>query len=272
MKHLLTIAGSDSCGGAGIQADLKTFSALGTYGMSVITAVTAQNTTGVSAIHEIPAPIVRAQIDSVFDDIEINAVKIGMVASESIVQAIAAGLSKYSPAHVVLDPVMLSKSGSQLLHPQAQQALKTELLPLCTLLTPNLPEAAALSGINVTSPDDMEAAARIIHDWGVPRVLVKGGHLEGRSLDILYDGARFDYFDSPRIETSNTHGTGCTFSAAIAAFLARGLDYSQAIQLAKEYIGAAIAQSFTIGRGWGPVHHYYDYYSQTGINGGEQDE
>lgn len=268
MKHLLTIAGSDSCGGAGIQADLKTFSALGTYGMSVITAVTAQNTTVVSAIHELPASMVKAQIDSIFDDIKVDAVKIGMVASENIVQAIAAGLSKYRPAHIVMDPVMLSKSGSHLLHPQAQQALVTELLPLCTLLTPNLPEAAAISGISVARPADMEAAARIIYGLGAPRVLVKGGHLEGRSLDVFYDGDRFSYFDRPRIETNNTHGTGCTFSAAIAAFLARGWDYCQAIELAKEYISTAIAQSFAIGKGWGPVHHFYHYYSHEGLKGG----
>ncbi len=272
MKHVLTIAGSDSCGGAGIQADLKTFSALGTYGMSVITAVTAQNTMGVADIHEIPAPMVKAQIDSIFDDIIVDAVKIGMAVSESIVHAIAAGLKEYRPAHIVLDPVMLSKSGSHLLHPQAQQALITELLPLCTLLTPNLPEAAAISGISVTKPADMEAAARIVYDLGAHRVLIKGGHLEGRSLDVLYDGDSFSYFDSPRIETNNTHGTGCTFSSAISAYLAQGLDYCQAIKMAKDYISTAIEQSFSIGRGWGPVHHFYKYYSREGLTGGEERE
>lgn len=272
MKHLLTIAGSDSCGGAGIQADLKTFSSLGTYGMSVITAVTAQNTTGVSAIHEIPASMVKAQIDSIFEDIKVDAVKIGMVAGESIVEAIAAGLSKYSPAHIVLDPVMLSKSGSHLLQPRAQQALVNKLLPLCTLLTPNLSEAAAISGISVTRPADMKDAARIICDLGVPRVLVKGGHLEGSSLDVLYNGNSFSYFDGPRIESNNTHGTGCTFSAAIAACLARGWDYCQAVELAKDYISTAIAHSFAIGRGWGPVHHFHNYYSRAGLKGGEMRE
>lgn len=270
MKHLLTIAGSDSCGGAGIQADLKTFSALGTYGMSVITAVTAQNTTGVSAIHEIPAVMVQAQMASIFEDIKVDAVKIGMVASADIVQAITAGLDKYRPAHIVLDPVMLSKSGSQLLRPDARQALVSALLPCCTLLTPNLPEAAVISGIQVVKPSDMEAAARMIYDLGARRVLVKGGHLEGHSLDILYDGVQFFYFEGPRVETNHTHGTGCTFSAAIAAYLARGLGYEQAVKQAKVYISSAIAQSFAIGSGWGPVHHFHHYYDQEGLTeGGE---
>jgi len=272
MKHLLTIAGSDSCGGAGIQADLKTFSALATYGMSVITAVTAQNTTGVAGIHELPGSMITGQIDSIFEDIRVDAVKIGMVANEDIVQAIADGLRKYRPTHIVLDPVMLSKSGSHLLRAEAQQALIKILLPICTLLTPNIPEASAICGITIVTPEDMEKAARLICDLGAPRVLVKGGHLEGRSLDILYDGNDFHYFDSPRIETNNTHGTGCTYSAAIAAYLARGCEYDQAIELAKAYISRAIEQSFSIGQGWGPVHHFHNYYSQKGLKGGKENE
>ncbi|MGE5415854.1 MAG: bifunctional hydroxymethylpyrimidine kinase/phosphomethylpyrimidine kinase [Acidobacteriota bacterium] len=261
MRHVLTIAGSDSCGGAGIQADLKTFAALGVYGMSVITAVTAQNTCGVSGVQEISQEIVAAQIDAIFSDIRIDAVKIGMVFSTGIINTIAAGLDKYSVSNVVLDPVMFAKSGDALLQSSARQALIKELIPRSLVVTPNIPEAKAITGINIKDIDDMKQAALVIHQMGALNVLVKGGHLTTDSIDVLYDGTEFTSFDSLRIETVNTHGTGCTFSSAIAVGLAKHLSLTDAVRAAKEYITMAITHSFAIGKGCGPTHHFHTYYS-----------
>jgi len=260
----LTIAGSDSSGGAGIQADLKSFAALGVYGASVITALTAQNTTGVSGIHPVPAPFVAAQIDAVFSDLAVGAVKIGMVAQAETIAAIAEGLKRWAPRHVVLDPVMVATSGDRLLAAEAVDALKTMLLPRASLITPNLPEAAAL--LNEPVAEDEAAVAeqgRRLLAMGCRAVLVKGGHARGaESIDYLIDGERTVALAAPRIATANTHGTGCSLSSAIAASLARGEDMETAVRNAKAWITAAIAAAdrFTVGRGHGPVHHFHKYY------------
>ncbi len=264
MKNLLTIAGSDSSGGAGIQADLKTFAALGTYGMSVITAVTAQNTLGVYRVAEISKDMVKAQIDAVFSDIEVDAVKIGMVASVEIICQIAASLKEWKARHIVVDPVMVSKSGHNLLHPEAAEALKTDLLPLATVVTPNLPEAGVLIGKEVNKAE-MEEAAKIIFRLGPQSVLIKGGHLEGAAQDLLFDGINFIEFIAPRINKKSTHGTGCTLSSAIAAHLALGHDLKQAVEKSKSYLSGAIEHSFLLGNGVGPVHHFYEYYNEDGL-------
>jgi len=260
----LTIAGSDSSGGAGIQADLKSFAALGVYGASVITALTAQNTTGVSGIHPVPAPFVAAQIDAVFSDLAVGAVKIGMVAQAETIAAIAEGLKRWAPRHVVLDPVMVATSGDRLLAAEAVDALKTMLLPRASLITPNLTEAAAL--LNEPVAEDEAAVAeqgRRLLAMGCRAVLVKGGHARGaESIDYLIDGERTVALAAPRIATANTHGTGCSLSSAIAASLARGEDMETAVRNAKAWITAAIAAAdrFTVGRGHGPVHHFHKYY------------
>ena len=268
IANVLTIAGSDAGGGAGIQADLKTFSALGTYGCSVITALTAQNTRAVSAIHEVPADFVRAQLDAVFDDIAIAAVKIGMLASSAIVEAVAAGLERHGAPNVVLDPVMVAKSGDRLLRPDAVSALKERLLPLSTLITPNLPEAGDLLGLE--EPEDeagMIAAAAGLRALGARAVLVKGGHMEeADSIDILDDGGEPLTLVAPRVATANTHGTGCTLSAAIAALLGQGMELRRAVRDAKAYLTQAIAAAdrLEVGHGHGPVHHFHAWWPQEG--------
>ena len=268
IANVLTIAGSDSGGGAGIQADLKTFSALGTYGCSVITALTAQNTRAVTAIHEVPAEFVRAQLDAVFDDIAIAAVKIGMLASSAIVEAVAAGLERHGAPNVVLDPVMVAKSGDRLLRPDAVSALKERLLPLSTLITPNLPEAGDLLGLE--EPEDeagMIAAAAGLRALGPRAVLVKGGHMEeADSIDILDDGGEPLTLVAPRVATANTHGTGCTLSAAIAALLGQGMELRRAVRDAKAYLTQAIAAAdrLEVGHGHGPVHHFHAWWPQEG--------
>ena len=268
IANVLTIAGSDSGGGAGIQADLKTFSALGTYGCSVITALTAQNTRAVTAIHEVPAEFVRAQLDAVFDDIAIAAVKIGMLASSAIVEAVAAGLERHGAPNVVLDPVMVAKSGDRLLRPDAVSALKERLLPLSTLITPNLPEAGDLLGLE--EPEDeagMIAAAAGLRALGARAVLVKGGHMEeADSIDILDDGGEPLTLVAPRVATANTHGTGCTLSAAIAALLGQGMELRRAVRDAKAYLTQAIAAAdrLEVGHGHGPVHHFHAWWPQEG--------
>lgn len=262
MKKLLTIAGSDSCGGAGIQADLKTFSAHEVFGMSVITAVTAQNTQGVFAVQDISPEIIQKQIEVIFDDIEVDAIKVGMVSRTETIKIIAETLSKYSVENLVVDPVMVSKSGFHLLQPDAKEALISHLLPLATVVTPNLPEAEVITGMNINTVEEMKAAAILIHKMGPKYVLVKGGHLEGEAVDILFDGKVFNYFNSPRIATKNTHGTGCTLSSAIAANLGKGLTINAAIEKAKSYITIAIENSFSIGKGVGPVHHFYELYNK----------
>lgn len=265
MKKLLTIAGSDSCGGAGIQADLKTFSAHGVFGMSVITAVTVQNTQGVFGVQDISPDIIQRQIEVIFDDISVDAVKIGMVSKTETIKTIAETLSKYSIQNLVVDPVMVSKSGFHLLQPEAKEALITHLLPMATVVTPNLPEAEVITGLEIKALEDMKKAAHIIYKMGPKYVLVKGGHLEDEAVDILYDGTVFTYYNSPRIDTKNTHGTGCTLSSAIASNLGKGLSIVEAIENAKNYITVAIENSFSIGKGVGPTHHFYELYKKAGL-------
>ncbi|WP_315806271.1 MULTISPECIES: bifunctional hydroxymethylpyrimidine kinase/phosphomethylpyrimidine kinase [unclassified Bradyrhizobium] len=261
---VLTIAGSDSSGGAGIQADLKTFAALGVYGASVLTALTAQNTRGVSSVHLVPPEFVTAQIDAVFDDLDVAAVKIGMVAQASVIEAIAASLGRWKPAHVVLDPVMVATSGDRLLPEDAVAALRRLLIPLVTLITPNLPEAAALLDEAVaTDAAAIEAQGRRLLALGCPAVLIKGGHGQGpESTDYLVTGQASLRLTAPRAATRNTHGTGCSLSSAVAAGLAKGEDLQTAVRNAKAFISNAIAAAdrFTVGHGHGPVHHLYRFY------------
>lgn len=262
----LTIAGSDSCGGAGIQADLKTFQAIGVYGMSAVTAVTVQNTQMVHAIQEINPRIVHDQITCLFEDIKIDAVKIGMVSSIGLVDAIADALSKVDRPPVVLDPVMISKSGYALLKRDAQEALVAKLFPLAEVVTPNIHEAEALVGSAIRDQNAMQEAARKITDLGAAKVVVKGGHMDGdQATDILFDGETFRQLSSPRTETANTHGTGCTFSSAIAAYMAKGQPFFDAVGNAKAYISGAIASALDIGKGHGPTHHFFDLYAKAGL-------
>lgn len=260
----LTIAGSDSSGGAGIQADLKTFAALGVYGASVITALTAQNTQGVSGIHQVPADFVTGQIDAVFSDLAVGAVKIGMVAELSVIGAIAAGLAKWRPKHVVLDPVMVATSGDRLLKADAIDALRDKLIAQAWLITPNLPEAAALLDEPVaTSESAVADQGKRLLALGPHAVLIKGGHGEGaESTDYLVTAAATIPLAAPRIATRNTHGTGCSLSSAIAAGLAKGEEVETAVHNAKAWISAAIAAAdrFAVGHGHGPVHHFHRYY------------
>jgi len=262
MKNLLTIAGSDSSGGAGIQADLKTFAALGVYGMSVITAVTAQNTQGVERVDEMSKEMVKAQIDAVFSDIPVDAVKIGMVANPEIIHQIALSLKDWEAINIVVDPVMVSKSGHPLLKPEAIETLKNELLPLARVVTPNLPEAQAMLGREVIDEKGMELAAREILSLGLESVLIKGGHLEGAANDLLFDGKKLTWFKSPRLNKKNTHGTGCTLSSAITAHLALGYDLITAVGKSKSYLSGAIEHSFPLGKGVGPVHHFYRFFKE----------
>jgi len=259
----LTIAGSDSSGGAGIQADLKSFAANGVYGASVITALTAQNTLGVSAIHQVPADFVTAQIDAVFSDLAVRAVKIGMVAQRGVIDAIVAGLDRWSPANVVLDPVMVATSGDLLLAADSVEALRTGLVPRARIITPNLPEAAALLDEPVA---DSEAAiqrqGRLLLAMGCDAVLIKGGHGEGPlSTDYLLTGGNVVALQAVRIATRNTHGTGCSLSSAIAAGLAKGQDLETAVRRAKDWVHAAIAAAdrLEVGRGHGPIHHFHSF-------------
>jgi hydroxymethylpyrimidine/phosphomethylpyrimidine kinase len=265
MKKVLTIAGSDSCGGAGIQADLKTFSAHGVYGMSVITAVTAQNTQGVLAVQDISKEMILKQIQAVFDDIEVDALKIGMVSQIETINAIAESLKRYQAKNVVLDPVMISKSGFNLLIPEAMEALIKKLIPLSTIVTPNIHEAVAITGIDVKDIEDMEKVAKLIFNMGPKNVLIKGGHLEEDATDVLYDGNKITHFKSHRIDTKNTHGTGCTLSSAIASNLALGYDVVESVSKAKEYITMAISHSLEIGKGVGPTNHFYELYKKAGM-------
>jgi hydroxymethylpyrimidine/phosphomethylpyrimidine kinase len=260
----LTIAGSDSSGGAGIQADLKSFAALGVYGASVITALTAQNTTGVSGIHPVPSAFVTAQIDAVFSDLAVGAVKIGMAAQAETIAAISDGLVRWSPRHIVLDPVMVATSGDRLLATEAVDALRTRLFPLASLITPNLPEAAALLNEPLADTEAaVERQGRRLLAMGCRAVLIKGGHGHGTdSIDYLIGGDRTAALAAPRLATANTHGTGCSLSAAIAAGLAKGDDMETAVRNAKAWITEAIAAAdrFAIGHGHGPVHHFHKYY------------
>ncbi|MFZ6031197.1 MAG: bifunctional hydroxymethylpyrimidine kinase/phosphomethylpyrimidine kinase [Chloroflexota bacterium] len=263
--RVLTIAGSDSGGGAGIQADLKTFSALGCYGMSVITALTAQNTLGVTAIHAAPVGFVIEQMDAVLGDIGVDAVKIGMLHSAEIIHAVAERLRRYRISPIVVDPVMVSKSGDALLQEEGTAALKRQLLPLATVLTPNLPEASVLLGRAIQGTAACRQACVDLGRLGPKAVLLKGGHLSSpRSPDLLCTPEEVDLLelDAKRIETPNTHGTGCTLSAAVAAFLARGYSIREAVKAAKEYITQALqaGADYTLGHGHGPVHHFFNWW------------
>ncbi len=254
--RVLTIAGSDSGGGAGIQADLKTITALGGFGMSVITALTAQNTPGVHGIHDVPVEFVEAQFDAVAKDIGIDAAKTGMLASSDIIRAVAGKIRRYGVERLVVDPVMVAKGGARLIREEAKEALIAELIPLAFVLTPNIPEAEVLAGIAIETVDRMREAARIIHRLGARHVLVKGGHLAaGDAVDLLYDGCVFREFSAPRIATADTHGTGCTYSAAIAAGLAGGMNVGEAVTRAKGYITEAVRYSWRLGGGHGPTNH-----------------
>ncbi|HWP26669.1 MAG TPA: bifunctional hydroxymethylpyrimidine kinase/phosphomethylpyrimidine kinase [Xanthobacteraceae bacterium] len=260
----VTIAGSDSGGGAGIQADLKTFSALGVYGASVITALTAQNTLGVRAIHDAPPEFIAAQIDAVFSDLDVKAVKIGMLSRAATIEAVASGIDRHGMANVVLDPVMVAASGDRLLAGDAVAALRKLLIPRALVITPNLPEAAALLDAQpAKGEDEMQAQAQRLLRLGTKAVLIKGGHGEGvESVDLLVDAAGVLRLAAPRVATRNTHGTGCTLSSAIAAELAKGRALADAVRAAKAYITAAIkaADRLQIGKGRGPVHHFHQWW------------
>lgn len=272
VKKALTIAGSDSSGGAGIQADLKTFSALGVYGMSVITSVTAQNTIGVIAVEDISVEGVSKQIDAIFSDIEVDAVKIGMVSNIKIIKKVVESIKKWNIKKIVLDPVMVSESGSILLQKDARSVLKRELIPLADLITPNLYEASLLLERSINTIKDMEMAAIDLKKLGCRSVMVKGGHLKSdsgksmsqRAIDIYYDGKNIYRYEEDRVNTENTHGTGCTYSSAIVSYLAKGLKMEEAIGQAKKYITAVIKNSIDIGQGPGPTNHFYYFWRNNG--------
>lgn len=261
IAHVLSVAGSDPSGGAGIQADLKTFSALGCYGMAVLTALTAQNTRGVTGVHIPPPEFVGAQIDAIFADVRVDAVKIGMLASGAVVEVVADRLKRHGARNIVLDPVLVATSGASLGSPDVIDAIKRYLFPLATVITPNIPEAVRLSGS--TEPQDtagLEQLARILHGQGAPAVLVKGGHLGGDyAEDVLFDGTDARVLRAGRVDTKNTHGTGCTLSSAIAAQLAKGQSLFEATASAKDYLTAALraADQLQVGSGHGPVHHFH---------------
>ena len=256
----MTIAGSDSGGGAGVQADLKTFAALGVYGASTLTAITAQNTVAVTAVHEIPTDVITAQIDAVLTDIGADAVKTGMLSSSDIIECVCEALEVHGVQRLVVDPVMIAKSGDALLREDAIGSLRTRLLPLAMVVTPNIPEAEALTETTIVSDADVRRAAEAIVGMGARSVVVKGGHREGPATDLFYDGKAFKEFTAPRFDTVNTHGTGCTFASAVAAGLARGMVVTDAVALAKDYVTEGIRHSFSIGQGHGPLNHFYRFW------------
>ena len=258
MRKALTIAGSDSCGGAGIQADIKTMTMNGVYAMSAITALTAQNTTGVTAISEVSPEFLGQQLDAVFEDIFPDAVKIGMVSSSKLIEMIAEKLSFYKAKNIVVDPVMVSTSGSKLLQTDAVNTLTKRLLPLASLVTPNIPEAEVLSGMSVKNKDDMLKAAKLIGDTYGADVLLKGGHSINDANDLLYSDGVYTWFEGKRIDNPNTHGTGCTLSSAIAANLAKGFSMKESVQRAKSYISDALSDMLDLGKGSGPMNHAFN--------------
>jgi len=259
----LTIAGSDSGAGAGIQADLKTFAALEVYGTSAITAVTAQNTLGVTQVQALSPKLVAAQIDAVVEDIGAHALKTGMLANAAIIETVARKISEHGLKNVVVDPVMVATSGDLLIQRGAVSTLRSCLVPLATVVTPNLPEAEELTGMSLRTSDDIAQAARRIVKLGAQSVVIKGGHRKGPAVDLFFDGSEFYALDAPRIRTKNTHGTGCTFSAAIAAYLAKGEPLRGAVGLAKRYITEAIRAGFAVGAGHGPVHHFHRLWKKS---------
>ncbi len=265
MKTCLSIAGSDCSGGAGIQADIKTFSANGCFGMSVIVAVVAENTSRVISIQDVEPGIIKDQIDAIFEDITVDAVKIGMLSNVATMTAVAEKIKQYHPRIIVADPVMIAKGGCALMQPEALDTLKNEVIPLSFLLTPNIPEAQTITGHPIDSVEDMRHAAKRIYDMGAKNVLIKGGHLKGDAIDILFDGKDYRCFSNQRIDVKNTHGTGCTLSSAIAANLASGHTIADAVGLAKAYVTSAILYSLNIGRGHGPTNHFYEFYQMKGL-------
>ncbi|WP_210364014.1 bifunctional hydroxymethylpyrimidine kinase/phosphomethylpyrimidine kinase [Bacillus sp. REN3] len=258
MKKALTIAGSDSGGGAGIQADLKTFQELEVFGMSALTAVTAQNTVGVQGVFPLEAEAVARQIQSVGEDIGVDALKTGMLFNAGIIEAVAGKIKQFGWENVVIDPVMIAKGGSALLQNEAVAALKKFMVPLCNVITPNIPEAEVLTGMSINNPTGKKEAAKRLYDQGARNVVIKGGHEDDlrQSVDLLFDGRDFFFFESERVKTKNTHGTGCTFSAAITAQLAKGYSVYDAVSVAKDFIQAAIAHPIEIGNGHGPTNHW----------------
>lgn len=260
MKTALSIAGSDCSGGAGIQADIKTMSAIGVFGMSVIVSVVAENTSRVISIEEISPKVIADQIDAVFEDIEVDAVKVGMLSTPECMQAVAEKLKQYKPKHIVIDPVMYAKNGYPLMQESSIDTLINTIIPISTLLTPNIPEAEKIANMKIETIEDMKEAAQKILALGAKAVLVKGGHYMGDAQDILYDGENFYTFVKQRINTKNTHGTGCTLSSAIASYLALGENLEGAIEKAKTYVTGAIENALEIGKGCGPTHHFYKYY------------
>ena len=264
MKRVLTIAGSDCSGGAGIQADIKTISAHGVYAMSVILSVVAENTMHVLKKQDIAPEIVRAQVDAIYEDIGTDAVKIGMLPTPEVMSAVAEKLRKYCPKNVVVDPVMYAKDGTALMAPQSIETFKAEILPLADVLTPNIPEAEEITGMHIETENDMCAAAKLIYTMGCKAVLVKGGHFAGDPIDILFDGEQHISFTSRRIQTKNTHGTGCTLSSAIASNLALGYAPAEAVKRAKDYMTCAIEHALELGHGAGPTNHFYSLY-QSGL-------
>ncbi|KIY23571.1 phosphomethylpyrimidine kinase [Mesobacillus subterraneus] len=268
VKRAMTIAGSDSGGGAGIQADLKTFQELKVFGTSALTAVTAQNTLGVQGVFPMEPEAVARQIQSVGEDIGTDALKTGMLFNAGIIQAVSEKIKQFGWEKVVVDPVMIAKGGASLLQQEAVSALKNQLLPLCLIITPNIPEAEVLTGMSIRSMDDKKEAAKRIHALGVKNIVIKGGHDKetNESVDILFDGMEFVFFSTPRIETNNTHGTGCTFSAAITAQLAKGSSVREAVSIAKDFIQAAIANPLGIGNGHGPTNHWaFNSKTESGV-------
>lgn len=257
-QKALTIAGSDCSGGAGIQADLKTFSAHGVYGMSVITAIVAENTYRVSGIMDVSPDMIDKQIRDVFEDIYPDAVKIGMLNTIETMTAVAESLKIWQPQNVVIDPVMYAKNGSPLMSLDAIETLIKVVVPLATLVTPNIPEAEEIAGMMISNIGDMEVAAMNIHEMGCQAVLIKGGHAKGDATDVFYDGHKFYQLTTSRIQTKNTHGTGCTLSSAIASNLALGYPMADAVKLAKAYVTQAIAHALPLGQGNGPTHHFHD--------------
>ena len=260
MKKVLSIAGSDCSGGAGIQADLKTFSAHGVFGMSVIVSVVAENTSRVIDIQNVTPDMIEKQIDAVFEDVEVDAVKIGMLSTPECMKAVAAKVKQYQPENVVIDPVMYAKNGCPLMEPTAVSTLIETIIPLADVLTPNIPEAEKIADMQISTVSDMETAARKIHSMGCKSVVVKGGHHIGNAVDVLVDGRNFYHFETAHIDTKNTHGTGCTFSSAIASQLAKGKSVPDAVKAAKTYVTMAIEHSLAIGKGCGPTHHFYELY------------
>ena len=257
VPRAMTKAGSDSGAGAGIQADLKTFAAMGVYGTAVITVVTAQNTLGVTAIKELPLYIIAAQIEAIISDIGTDTVKTGMLSSPAIIKLVSREIRRLGLTQLIVDPVMVSKRGDRLLHKDSVEYLKKDLIPLATVVTPNIPEAEVLTGMTIRTPKDAREAAKAILSLGAKNIVVKGGHLAGDAVDTFYDGHEFSELRSARIDTKNTHGTGCTFASAIAASLAKGTPMLEAVSQAKTYVTEAIRLSYQIGHGHGPLNHFY---------------